>query len=205
MRLLSSVRLPTRVDDWKLVARTVRLVLSLPTYAVLAFLYGVLALTVFVFARNLTVLRRVILFGELPVDSRLQVLVGMYPGFGAAYTPGQTAVLVATGALVGLDLAMLTYHFRAHGASLRDGSGGVTGVLLGTLGGGCAACGSAVVAGVLSMVGASGLLAVLPLDGLEFALLALGLLLASIYWLAEGMRGREIAGCPVGFASDAGD
>jgi len=71
------------------------------------------------------------------------------------------------------------------------------GLLLGTLGAGCAACGTAVLAGLLSLVGASGALLLLPLEGLEFALLALVALLFSIHWLADGMRGGEVAGCPV--------
>jgi hypothetical protein len=125
----------------------------------------------------------------------------MYPGLGAAYTPAQSVALLATALLVGVDLALVTYHFREQGVSIREGSGGVGGVLLGTLGGGCAACGSALLAGLLSLVGAGGALTLLPLDGLEFALVAIATLLLSIYWLAEGIRGGEIAGCPV----DPGD
>jgi hypothetical protein len=69
--------------------------------------------------------------------------------------------------------------------------------VLGTLGAGCAACGSAVLAGLLSLVGGSGLLLLLPLDGLEFALGSGVVLLLSVFWLADGMRGGEINGCPV--------
>lgn len=194
--------LPTERGDWRLMGRTVRLVLSVPRYAVLAAVFGLLGLSVFVFARNLSVLREVILFSTLPVGNRLRVLVGMYPGLGSAYTLEQTVVLLTTGALVGVDLALLTYHVLEHRVSLRGGSGGLTGVLLGTLGGGCAACGSAVFVGILSLFGASGLLAALPLDGLEFALLAIAMLVVSIYWMADGMRGGEIAGCPVDIGAD---
>jgi len=70
-------------------------------------------------------------------------------------------------------------------------------VILGALGAGCAACGSAVLAGVLSLVGASGLALLLPLDGVEFAALASVALVLSMYWLADGMRGGSIDGCPV--------
>lgn len=62
---------------------------------------------------------------------------------------------------------------------------------------GCAACGSAVLAGLLSLFGVAGAGTLLPLDGLEFSLLALVALVLSIYWVAEGMRGGEIRGCPV--------
>lgn len=190
-------RLPTARSDWRLTGRTVRLVLSLPRYAGLAVVYALLALSVFVFSRNLSVLGGVILFGDLPVGARLRVLVAMYPGVGSAYTAVQTAVLFLVAALVGVDTSLATYHFREHRVSLREGSGSVGGLVLGTLGAGCAACGSAVLAGLLSLVGLTGVLAALPLDGLEFAVLAVAALLVSMFWMADGMRGGTVAGCPV--------
>lgn len=37
----------------------------------------------------------------------------------------------------------------------------------------------------------------LPFDGFEFVTLAAAVLLLSVFWLADGMRGGEIRGCPV--------
>lgn len=121
----------------------------------------------------------------------------MYPGLGTAYTAEQTLLLVTTAALIGGNLTLVTYHLLEHRVSLRGGSGGVGGVVLGTLGAGCASCGSALLVGILSLFGVPGVLAALPLDGLEFALLALVLLILSIYWTAEGHRGGTIHGCPI--------
>ncbi|EMA52000.1 hypothetical protein C448_00255 [Halococcus morrhuae DSM 1307] len=52
-------------------------------------------------------------------------------------------------------------------------------------------------AGVLSLFGVTASLTVLPFEGLEFAALALVALVLSLFWLARGMRGGEINGCPV--------
>lgn len=197
MGAFDRLELPTRRRDWRLMARVVRLVLSTPWYAVLAVLYGVVALSVFVFARNLGILQRVILFGTVSIRARVRILLEMYPGVGPAYTANQTLLLITTAILIGVNLALVTYHLREHRISLRSGSGGVGGVVLGTLGAGCASCGSALLAGVLSLFGASGMLAVLPLDGLEFALFSVALLVLSIYWIADGLRGGMIRGCPV--------
>lgn len=79
-----------------------------------------------------------------------------------------------------------------------EDSGGATGVVLGMLGASCAMCGTAVLAGLFSLVGAGGILTLLPLDGLEFTFAALVALVLSIHWLAEGFRGETIRGCPVG-------
>lgn len=190
-------RLPTRAHDWRLTGRTVRLVLSIPAYAVLSVTYAVLGLSLFVLSQNTAVLRQVVFGGDLPLAIRGAVLVELYPFIGTAYTALQGAVLVTTGVLVGVNLGVATYHFHEHGLSVGQGSGSLGGIGLGLLGAGCAACGSAVLTGLLSIAGASGLLLALPLDGLEFSALAMVALLLSLYWLAEGMRGGDIGGCPV--------
>lgn len=178
-------------------ARTARLVLSIPTYALLAGLSAIAALSLFVLSQNLTLVSDLVVGGSLPLDSRVMILLELYPFVGIDYTPATGSVLVATAGLIGIDVSMAIYHFREHGIGLAEGSGSLGGVLLGTLGAGCAACGSAVLVGLLSLFGVTASLTFLPLDGLEFALLALVVVVLSIYWLADGMCGGEIAGCPV--------
>jgi len=192
-----TVRLPTEGDDWRLMGRTCRLVLTVPTYALLAGVAALTALTLFVVSLNLQLVGDIVVGGGLPLADRLRVLLELYPFVGASFGPLQGGLLYAVAALTGVDVAMAVYHFREHGVSLRTGGSSAAGVVLGTLGAGCAACGSAILLGVASLLGLSTSLLVLPLDGLEFALLALVVLALSIYWLADGMRGGEINGCPV--------
>jgi hypothetical protein len=194
---VSQPRIPTGADDWRLMARTTRLVLSIPVYAVLASVVAVVALTLFVGSQNVTLVGDLVVGGTLPLDSRLTILFELYPFVGTDYTLANGSLLVLASVLIGVNVAMATYHFREHGIGLQEGSGSIAGVLLATLGAGCAACGSAVLVGLLSLVGATVSLTVLPLHGLEFVLLALGAVLLSIYWLADGMRGGTVAGCPV--------
>jgi hypothetical protein len=196
-RAARSVRLPTRRDDWRVTARFARLVLSLPRYAAVAAVVAVGALSAFVLSQNLALVGDVIVGGDLPLSARLRVLFALYPFLGTSYAPLTGAALLFVSALAGVNLAMVAYQIREHGPSARESGGSAAGLLLGTLGAGCAACGSAVLAGVLSLVGGSGLLLALPLEGVEFSLLALVALLLSMYWIADGMRGGEVNGCPV--------
>ncbi|MFD1513337.1 hypothetical protein [Halomarina rubra] len=197
-RALGGVSLPTRLDDWRLAARTARLVLTVPLYAVVALVAAVLALSVFVLAQNLTVVGDVVGGGlsGLPVATRLEILAELYPFVGTSFDPLAGAAVLALATLTGVNLAMVAYHVREHGLTVSGSGGGLAAVVLGTLGAGCAACGTAVLAGVLSLVGVGGL-SFLPLEGLEFALVGLLAVLLSTYWLADGMRGGEINGCPV--------
>jgi hypothetical protein len=191
------VRLPTTRADARLVARTARLVLSLPAYALFAGLAAVVTLSAFVLSQNLALVGDVVVGGSLPLAARLRVLAELYPFVGTSYSPLSGTGLAVVAALTGVDLAMVAYHVREHGLSAEGSGGSAAGVVLGALGAGCAACGSAVLAGVLSLVGASGLALLLPFDGVEFAALASVALVLSMYWLADGMRGGAIDGCPV--------
>ena len=194
---MRGLSLPTQWADWRLMGRTARLVLSLPVYAILGGLASVAALSVFVLTQNPNFVVAVVIRGSAGVMTRFRALLGLYPVFGSAYSIPVGAVLVLVSLLVGVNIAMVVYHFREHELGAREGTGSLAGVLLGIVGAGCAACGTAIIAGILTLVGLGGVLTLLPLDGLEFALLALVAVLLSIFWLAEGMRGGEIAGCPV--------
>jgi hypothetical protein len=193
------MRLPTNTDDARLVARTVRLVNSSPAYAALSAVTGFVGLNLFVVSQNINLFINVVVSGTLALDARLAVLFGLYPFVGTAFTATEGVVLLVVAAFFGVNLSMLTYQLRENRVSLREGSGSAAGMALGVLGAGCAACGTAVLAGILSLFGAAGALTLLPFNGLEFSLVALVLLALSVYWLADGMRGGEVRGCPVGY------
>ena len=197
VRRTVSRRLPVRRTDWLLMGRTARLVLTLPAYAVVGLVATALSLTAFVVSLNVPLVLDLVVGGSLPLGSRLTILAELYPFVGTSFGPLQGILLVVVALLTGLDIAMVAYHFRTHGLSVSEGGSGALGVVLGVLGAGCAACGSAVLLGVLSLFGVSTSLLFLPLDGLEFAVGALIVLTLSIYWIADGMRGGRINGCPV--------
>ena len=197
MTTITLPRLPTRRRDWRLLGRTLRLVLGIPAYAALGVLLSAGALTLFVVAQNLALVGDVVLGGALPVANRVAVLLELYPFLGTLYGPAVSVALLVVSALTGANLALATYHVREHGLSAEGGGASAVGLLLGTLGAGCAACGPAILVGLLTLVGATGVLTLLPLEGLEFSVLAAGALVLSMYWLADGMRGGTVRGCPV--------
>lgn len=192
-----SLTVPTRKDDFRLMARTARLVLSVPAYAVLAVVAGFVGLNALVISQNMALFLDTVVTGNLPLGARLGILKGLYPFVSPSYPFAMSTFIVAVAGLFGVNLSMLAYHFKENGVSVREGSGSAVGLFLGVLGAGCAACGTAVLAGILSVFGVVGGLAFLPFDGIEFSVLAALTLLVSVYWIADGMRGGEVAGCPV--------
>ncbi len=107
--------------------------------------------------------------GSLPLASRLRVLAELYPFIGTSFNLAQEHCSRRR-----RPRSAATSVWRRtlpeHGLVLQQGGAGVAGVVLGTLGAGCAACGSAVLLGLLSLLGVSTSQQFLPFDFLDFAL-----------------------------------
>lgn len=197
MSVARSVSLPTSRRDWEILGRTLWLVVTIPVYAVGAAVGAVAAMTLFVVSQNLQFAEFALTAGGLTLGDRVTLLGELYPFVGAIYSPAFSVALLVLSLLVGADLAMTAYHVRSGGLSGGESAGGILGVALATVGAGCAACGAALLTGLLSLVGAAGLLTLLPLEGLEIAVLAGVVLVLSMHWIAQGLRGGRIRGCPV--------
>lgn len=192
--------LPTSKRDWTLLVTTVRTVVSKPAYALVALVSAIVGLTTFVASQNFQAVTFAIVdAGDLglPMENRLEILLQQYPFVGPVFDTPTSALLVVASALFGVNISLLVYHLRRDRVTIRDGSGSALGIVFGTLGAGCAACGTVVLAAVLSLFGLGGAATLLPFEGLEFAALALATLILSIYWLADGMRGATVDGCPI--------
>lgn len=189
------VAVPTRKTDWRLLGRTLREVLGIPRYALLATgsTYGVLSL--FVISQNLDLIGQFVLFNDLPLGTRLSFLFDLYPLAGPTYTLGHALMLLGVSIAIGVNIAMIGYQLAELNLIGREGVAGAAGVVLGTFGAGCAACGTAILGGALSVAGITGVIAILPLDGREFLVIALALLVLSGYSLAKAVASD--AACPV--------
>jgi hypothetical protein len=187
---------PTSADDWRLLGRTVHEVLSRPLYAAVAVVAAVVTLTVFVVSQNQRVILDIVVFGSgIPLAERVRFLSDLYPFLGPAYGRIHGGLLILVAVLLGVNVTLVGYHIAELGIIARDGVVGGMAFVLGTVGAGCAACGSAVLVGVLSLFGVTGALTVLPFEGLEFLGLALVAIGLSIFQLAEGIASDDA--CPV--------
>lgn len=117
----------------------------------------------------------------------LESITTNFTVLSATYT-----VLIAT--LIGINVALSVYILRVQKEQL-SGAGvtaGTFGILSGTAGVGCAACGSLIASSLLVTAGGASVLTLLPLRGGEFGLLGVVLLGVATYYLL-----RHIAKPPV--------
>ncbi len=176
---------PTTTTNWYRIADETRTVLLDIRSLLLSVAITAVALSLFVVPENARLVIDVVVFGSAGLGTRVQVLSALFPFVGGTVAPAEDALLVFLAVMTGVTVSAVVRRLKQRGIGGEVGTGSI-GVLLVTATGGCAACGSVVLA-VLG-VGAAGTLAVLPFGGLEIQFLSMLLLLVSLHRLAAPER-----------------
>lgn len=177
--------------------RIMFVIVQQPRYALLLLVMSWLAFTAAVWWQSFDLILTVALHASfietlLFMLTQYGLILSNFTGIAALYTS-----LIAL--LFGLQITLLAYYVgRARAAVSAVGSAGavsVGGMVSGILGIGCAACGTFVLTSLLAVIGAGGLVAVLPFAGQEFGFLGVGLLLYANYLLLQKLSQPFV--CPI--------
>ncbi|MHB1176663.1 MAG: hypothetical protein ACYCZJ_16250 [Sulfuriferula sp.] len=162
-------------------------VFAQPAYLGLALAIALAAFVATLWFPNYKLIGAVFAMPDVALSAKLQLLASLLGGIATNF--GVLAAFSATAIplLFGVDIAMIVYFLRQKRARLPRGeiAAGVGGAASGAVAAGCAACGSFLLATILSFFGASGALALLPLQGEEIGLLSIALMLLSIFLIAR--------------------
>lgn len=162
-------------------------VFSKPAYATLAICVSVGVLVIALWLPNLKLIASVIASPNVPLASKIELPLSLLGSLSTNFTPFSASYTIALSVLFGMYVAMMTYFLRRRIRETKQ-SGVVTGVfgtISGILGVGCAACGSLAFGTIFSLIGASGVVALLPLGGGEFGIIGVGLLMIALYTTAK--------------------
>jgi hypothetical protein len=144
---------------------------------------------------NFALIRTVLGGNHIPLDAKLGILASLLGGIATNFTILSAGYTILGSLLLGIYAAMIIHYLRMQksvaGSTLAIGIGGAAS---GVIGVGCAACGSFLLTGILSAIGASGALALLPFGGNEFGILAIILLGTSIILVARKISEPLICG-----------
>lgn len=123
---------------------------------------------------------------SLPIADKLTFPIRLLESITTNFTTLSALYTVAIALLAGINIAFITYLIRRQQELSQSGAVvGTFGILSGTVGMGCAACGSLILTSLLGTVGGAGFAAALPLRGGEFGIIGVVLLGASTYFLAK--------------------
>lgn len=184
-------------------AAVARLVFASGRYVLLA---TVSALFVFVLATwlpNLRLVWQIASSTTIPLAARIEALIELIGSIATNFTIFSALSTIAVSVLFGANVALVVYYFRSRRPALRQGgytraAASMGGLVSGLFGVSCATCGAFVLSPILSFIGATGFVTLLPFGGEEFSLLGIGMLVLSIALTARKIR--EPAVCAPGGA-----
>ena len=94
-------------------------------------------------------------------------------------------VVVLLALIAGINIAMLVYLLRRQAKVRKEAGASIFGVIAGMLGIGCAACGSVILTTIFGLGFTASLISFLPLDGAEFMIIALIVMMGSVYYISR--------------------
>ncbi len=178
-------------------------VFAYPSYIAIAAVLAILAFLLAVWFPNLGLIGQVFSGSSAPLAAKLGITLSLLGGIGTNFSLLAAGYTIAIAVLFGINAAMVVYLLKqkrvaAAGQNIAIGSGGMAS---GVFGIGCAACGSLFVGAILPALGASGALAMLPLNGEEFGILSVALLFLSLLLISKNIA--EPIACPLARTGNA--
>lgn len=163
-------------------------------YVFVAVAAALLAFALSVWLRNVSLIATAFTSPLFTLSDRWLLLFRLLGGIATADTVLVAAMTISMSLLFGVNIALVAYYFvqRRSLPDVKESATTVGSVVAAVFGIGCSACGTLVLSAILSSVGATGLLALLPLGGGEFLLISIALLAASIYWIAKSIQASAV-------------
>jgi hypothetical protein len=168
-------------------SRGVGLVLKRPRWLVMMVAASGVVIGVMLWIFNLNLLAYIWLESGLPLGDKVMFVFQGYGGLVTNFDSAAAATLLTFGLLMGVNVAMLGFVLSGKGRQQAGQGGGKSGVALvaGTIGAGCAACGTGILGPALAAVGASGSISLARTVGVLANLAGIGLVTYSIFGLGQ--------------------
>jgi len=151
-----------------------------------------------VYLPNFRLIRQVVFSKHLAMADKAGFLISLLGSIQTNFTAISATATVLLSILFGVNAAMTLYYViqRKRASAGRETAAGLGGLVAGVFGIGCAACGSVILTSFAASVGASGLLAFLPLAGGEFAIAGVLLLVVSLAIIAKKIQDPLVCETP---------
>ena len=163
-------------------------ILKTSPYYFIAVLTSLAIFSIIVWLPNSSLIAKVWLSDGVTWLEKLTFLFTLYAAIGSNFSLFSAISTILIVVLFGVQIALLVYYIKRARVG-RKSSGapmvGIGGLISGLFGIGCASCGTFIFMSLLTMVGAGGSLAFLPLKGEEFGMIGIGLLLYANYLLLK--------------------
>ncbi len=169
-----------------MITRALTKVFSHPAYIALALIAGTSVLLFALWFPNLGLIASVVASPDASLVEKVLLPITLLGSIATNFSFFSASYTVAIALLFGVYAALMVYFLRKRIKSTSGGTvTGILGITSGVIGIGCAACGSIAVSTILSLIGVSGVVALLPFGGSEFGIIGIILFLVAIRTLAK--------------------
>lgn len=177
-----------------MVIQALQKVFRKPMYIFLALITSLVVFAFAVWLPNIPLIVKVMGHPGIPLTQKLDLPISLLGSIVTNFTLLSASYTIAIALLFGVSVAMTVYFLRRKISEVKQAgiATGFLGVASGVVGVGCAACGSFLLTNGLALIGASGVLAYLPLAGGEFGILGVILLSVSIYLTAKQIQNPAV-------------
>jgi hypothetical protein len=170
------------------VVKSFKLVFRRPSYIVLGVLTAFFFLLLAIWLPNLRFLREILSSEIFSFSTRMEILLGSFGFLGTNFTAVTRWLTIAIVTLTGINVAMLVFYLRRR-IGLENAAGtGILGTIAGLVGIGCASCGSVVLSSIFGLSATASFIGVLPLQGLEFGIFGIVILVFSIFLVTQKIQ-----------------
>ena len=165
-----------------------REILCSPKYTLLALILTILLFVFSVWLPNFGLIRDVLFSNNFTFLNKIIFLWNSLGAITTEFSASSATLLVFISVLFGLNIALTVYYFKRRVTLQKAGGMSIAGMLAGLIGIGCASCGSVILSTFLGVGATAAFTGFLPFGGQEFSILAIIILVASLY-----VTGKKIA------------
>lgn len=165
-----------------------------PQYTLLALATSAAVFAFAVWLPNLSLIVEIMGHPGVSFSQKFDLPISLLGSIATNFTLLSASYTIAIAVLFGMNVSMIVYFLRRRVDEVKQTgmATGLFGITSGVIGMGCAACGSFLLTSILSLVGASGVLAFLPFNGGEFGILGVILLGVSLYMTAKQIQNPAV-------------
>ena len=164
------------------------------SYALIAIIFGIVVLVFSLWLPNLSLIKANIL-SDVPIAEKIRYVWISLLIFNTGLSGFSQVFTVAISLLFGINVSLTIFYIRRRARVSREAGVSVLGTIVGLLGVGCSACGSVIISSLFGTATTFAVTGFLPLDGKEFSILAIIILILSIYFVIKKIRAPLT--CPI--------
>jgi len=157
---------------------------------IVAIFIAILAFVLSVWFANFRFVWDLMLNSPVGFADKIEILISLVSSINTSFASLSSVVIAV---LLGINMAMVFYIYKNRVKTTRKGLfASIGGFVSGVFGMGCASCGTFLLGPLLSLVGASWVVSLLPYNGVEFGALSIAIFIFAIFIFAKRIEDPKV-------------